>query len=145
MDDDITISKGMTVSMAYILTVDGEIVDSSPADQPLTFVQGRGEIIRGLERELYGMGPGDSTRVDVDPRDGYGMVDANLIEHVPPERLPGHIPQTVGTMVTMVGRDGRPRMGRITAVAPEEITVDFNHPLAGKILRFQVTIVDVKP
>lgn len=145
MDDDITISKGNTVSIDYVLTVNGEEVDASRPGEPLTFVQGRREIIIGLERELYGMGIGDSTLVEVSANDGYGISDPKKVENVPPERLPQHIPQTVGTMVTMAGSDGRPQLGRIVAVTPESVQIDFNHPLAGKTLWFKVTIVDIKP
>jgi len=136
------IKKGSAVKLHYTLSVDGVILDSSPEGDPLAFVQGSGQIIPGLEKQLEGLKAGDKKEVTVGPDEGYGPVDPNALQKVPRaafENAPG---LKVGDIVS--GQLGEQTFNAIVAqISPEEITLDFNHPLAGKTLRFAVEVVEV--
>jgi FKBP-type peptidyl-prolyl cis-trans isomerase 2 len=82
--------------------------------------------------------------VTIKPEEGYGYPDEKNLITVPIQELPPDLPKTVGTQVQMQTPDNRVYTGVIVAVDAETITVDFNHPLAGKTLNFWVKIVDVK-
>lgn len=144
MDEALRVENGLLVSIAYVLRVDGEVIDSSTEDKPLSFVQGSGQIIRGLDRELLGMSVGDTKIVEVAPADGYGLREANRVERVPRLLFPKEVPAKVGTRVQVRNPQGVPQMGRISAVTDELIELDFNHELAGKTLVFEVKIVRVE-
>mgnify|MGYP000853828777 CR=1 FL=1 len=140
----VVVEDDVVVSLQYTLTVDSEVVDSSEEDGPISFIQGYGNIIPGLERELYGMRAGQSKHVSVAPADGYGDVDPEAVMEVPTEELPEDIPLEVGVELEILNDDGEELSAIITAVNEAAITLDFNHPLAGKKLEFDVTIVDLR-
>jgi FKBP-type peptidyl-prolyl cis-trans isomerase SlyD len=144
MSEDLKIQDGQVVSMDYSLRVDGEVVDTSDGREPLEFIQGTGNIIPGLERELYGLLTGDSKKVSVAPADAYGEFDQEAYMEVPRAEFPDDIPLEKGIEIQVRDQDGRPMYARIDSIADESIKLDFNHPLAGKTLNFDVTIVGVR-
>ena len=144
MGEKLIVQDGQVVGMEYILHVDGEILDSSEGHGPLEFLQGSGNIIPGLERELYGMTIGDSKKVVVAPVDGYGEVDPNALVHVPRSQFPENIPMEVGTEIQVNDQQGNEMMARIDHVEEDSVRLDFNHPLAGKELKFDVKIVSLR-
>jgi FKBP-type peptidyl-prolyl cis-trans isomerase SlyD len=136
------IKKGSTVKIHYTLSVDGVILDSSPEGDPLAYVQGSGQIIPGLEEELEGLKSGDKKEVTVAPEKGYGMVDPNAFQKVPKAAFDNAPGLKVGDIVS--GQLGEQTFNAvISQISLEEITLDFNHPLAGKTLRFAVEVVEV--
>ena len=138
------VADDVVVSMDYILTVDGEVVDSSDDTGPIDFLQGYGNIIPGLEDAIYGMKIGDSKDVAVEPDDGYGEYDDEMIEVVPKLDFPTEIPLEIGVELEMKDEDDDVVSARIIDVAAEDVTLDFNHPLAGMTLNFNVTIVSLR-
>jgi len=139
------VGPNKTVAFDYRLyDEDGELIESSPDDEPLNFVYGEGSIIPGLERELEGMEPGDSKEVVVKPEDAYGDRDPELVQKVPKERFAEGSTLEVG--MSYIGRTeaGHVINFLITAMDDENVQIDMNHPLAGINLRFEVTIKDVK-
>ncbi len=140
-----SVQEKMTVEFDYTLTVDGAVVDSSKRQAPLKYVHGQGQIIPGLERELAGLHVGDSKKVTVKPQDAYGEVNPAARLEVPRKDLPQETEPQVG--MVLGGRDpgGRPFQAKISAVNPETVTLDMNHPLAGKTLNFDVKIVSITP
>ncbi len=142
------IKKDSKVSMHYTLTVEGNIVDSSEGKEPLKFVQGADMIIPGLEAELEGLADGDKKSVTVSPADGYGEHDPQGMHKVP--RSSFDAPEGEEPMELVVGHmvqgdmNGQGFQAVITEVGDEEITLDLNHPLAGKTLNFDIEIVEVK-
>ncbi len=140
----VVVEDDVVVSLNYTLTVDGEVVDSSEEDGPISFIQGYGNIIPGLERELYGMRTGQSKHVSVSAADGYGTVDPEAVMEVPTEELPADIPLEVGVELEILNEDGEELSAVITKVGEKTIVLDFNHPLAGKQLEFDVTITDLR-
>jgi len=144
MSTDLKIEDGKVVSMDYTLHVDGEVVDTSAGRKPLEFIQGTGNIIPGLERELYGMGIGESKKVNVSPTDGYGELDPKAYANVPRAEFPNNIPLEKGVQVQVRNQSGNPMYAHIDEFTDEVVKLDFNHPLAGKTLNFDVTIVALR-
>lgn len=138
------VADGQVVSLEYTLTVDGEVIDSSDAHGPIEFIQGMGNIIPGLEEELYGMGVGDSKSVVVAPEDGYGEIDPDAFQDFPREMFPSSIPLEPGVALRLQDESGNVHMAVIDAVTDDLVRLDFNHPLAGKELHFDVKVVGLR-
>ncbi len=139
-----TISDGKQISMEYTLTLeDKTVVDTNVGQEPITFTQGSHNIIPGLEAALKGMTVGESKQVMVEPEQGYGPIDPQGLREVPIEHIP---PDARKIGVQLQGKDNQGRMvrPRVTEVKEKTVVLDFNHPLAGKTLYFDVKIVDIK-
>ncbi len=138
------ITDDLIVTMDYSLTVDGKIVNSSEGSEPIEFIQGYGNIVAGLEQELYGMAVGQSKDVTVSANDGYGDIDTTAIIDIPRKDFPPEIPIKKGVQLQVKHEDGRILDAPIVAVNKETVRLDFNHPLAGKELFFHVTIKELR-
>ncbi len=138
------VADDVVVSIDYTLTVDGQVVDTTEGDEPLSFLQGHQNIIPGLERELVGMKIGDSKQVIVSPSEAYGEVDPDNIIDVPRSEFPDDIPLERGTELEVKNSDGEVLSATINDINPNSVKLDFNHPLAGKELTFDVTIIDLR-
>lgn len=144
MNEALKIEDGQVVSMDYTLHVDGEMVDTSEGQAPLEFIQGTGSIIPGLERELYGMLIGDSKKVSIAPEDAYGELDPQAYTDVPRAQFPDNIPMEKGIEIQVHDEANNTMHARIDTFNDEIVKLDFNHPLAGKTLNFDVTIVALR-
>ena len=140
-----TVQDNMDVSMEYTLLSNGVLIDSSEGREPFHYVQGRHQIIPGLERQLAGMHVGQSRDVLVKPEEGYGPVDSTAFVEVPKERLPKDAPVVVGTRLRGVNPDGQSFQAVIWQAIDNTVILDLNHPLAGKTLTFKVKITGVTP
>jgi FKBP-type peptidyl-prolyl cis-trans isomerase SlyD len=139
------VQAGSVVSFEYTLTDDdGKVIDSSKGKQPMSYTQGKGEIIPGLERELAGMAVGAEKNVKVKPEEGYGPIDPKAFQEVPKEKLPPEALK-VGTVLMAQGPQGQGVPVRVQEIKENTVIMDFNHPLAGKTLSFDVKITDIKP
>lgn len=138
------VSEQMLVKFDYTLSVDGEVVETSEGKQPLEYVHGEGKIIPGLAKELTGLKVGDSKVVEVAPADAYGEVLPNAIINMPKDQFPEEFTPEVGLVIEMKNEQGQILPAVIKEIQEEEVTLDFNHPLAGKTLKFDVTIVSVE-
>jgi FKBP-type peptidyl-prolyl cis-trans isomerase 2 len=135
---------GTTVSIHYTGTLaDGTTFDSSEGRDPLTFKLGGGEIIPGLESALSGMTVGEKKKVTIPSEDAYGPHRPEAIQQVPREAVPDHIPLDLGTQLQVQTQDGRAVPVTVTEVTDAQVTLDANHPLAGKDLTFDVELVSV--
>ena len=138
------IAKDSVVSIHYTLKDDaGKVIDSSASGDPLTYLQGHGNLVAGLERELEGKSVGDKLAVKLAPADGYGEYDKSLIQKVPRRSLKGISNIKVGLRLHAQTEQG-PRAVTVTHVAGDMITLDGNHPLAGQSLNFDVEVTDVR-
>jgi FKBP-type peptidyl-prolyl cis-trans isomerase SlyD len=138
------VQEGSIVSIEYTLTDDeGKVVDSNVGKEPLTFIQGAGQIVSGLEKELQGLKPGEQKKVRVKPEDAYGMPSRQAFQEMPRESIPAEA-QKAGVTLMAKGADGRAIPIRIHEVKEKTVIVDFNHPLAGKTLNFDVKIKDIR-
>jgi len=144
MDEKTGIQDGQIVSMDYTLWVDGEVVDTSEGSEPIVFLQGAGNIISGLESQLYGMHTGQEKEVLVLAQDGYGELNEDAFAEVPRGEFPSDIPLELGLELQVRAQDGQILNARIEDFSDELIRLDFNHPLAGKDLRFEVKILDFR-
>ncbi len=138
------VQAGRVVAMDYTLHVDGKQVDSSEGREPLEYLHGAGNIIPGLERELAGMEIGDSKKVVVAPADGYGESDPEAFIEVPHSEFPTDIPLELGLELQVQDPSGNPMYARIDTITDEMVRLDFNHPLAGKELHFDVTVLAMR-
>jgi len=133
------------VAMHYTLTnADGEVLDSSEGQDPLTYLHGTGGVIPGLEAALLNKAAGDQFTAVIDPEDAYGAVDPSLVQVVPRSAFAGVESIEAGMRFTASDEQGQQQSVAIAAVNGDEITVDGNHPLAGEILHFEVEVVSVR-
>ncbi|MGE5223005.1 MAG: FKBP-type peptidyl-prolyl cis-trans isomerase [Omnitrophica WOR_2 bacterium] len=139
-----TVEDGQVVTLNYVLTVDGEVVDSSEEGQPITFIQGQGQIIRGLESELYGMEVGQNKDVVVQPENGYGEVDPENYSEFPRNQFPPEIPLEPGVELELRDKEGETVGARIDSISDDSVRLNFNHPLAGKELHFSVEVIELR-
>lgn len=138
------IAEHNVVSIHYTLTNDGgEILDASKSGEPLTYLQGSGNIIPGLESALMGKAAGDKLQVRVTPEQAYGVRDDRLIQQVPRRAFQGIKEVKEGMRFQTQGPNG-PTSVVITRVLGDMVTVDGNHPLAGQHLNFAVEIAAVR-
>ena len=138
------IAEGTVVAMDYALKDDeGTLIDQSQPGNPLAYLHGHRNIIPGLEAALEGKQAGDSVEVRVDPAEGYGEVNPALEQVVPRDRFQG-VDDLQPGMQFQANTEQGPVSVRITKIEGEEVTVDGNHPLAGKHLNFAVTITEVR-
>ncbi|HEY5720382.1 MAG TPA: peptidylprolyl isomerase [Gammaproteobacteria bacterium] len=139
------IADQCVVSIHYRLTnADGDELDSSAGRDPLSYLHGASNIIPGLERELTGRAVGDSLRVTVQPADGYGEVNQGLIQVVPQEAFEGVEDLQPGMRFEASDGAGNSHPVVVTEVSDNGVTVDGNHPLAGHVLHFDVTVEAVR-
>jgi FKBP-type peptidyl-prolyl cis-trans isomerase SlyD len=138
------VQNDLVVSMEYTLHVDGKVFDSSEGQEPLEFLAGASNIITGLEREMIGMKIGESKDVVVSPENGYGKMDEEAYMDVPRGEFPEDIPVRPGVEMEMSDDDGNPMYARIDSVDGDTVTLNFNHPLAGKELHFNVKVVGLR-
>ncbi|MCP4269040.1 MAG: peptidylprolyl isomerase [Candidatus Brocadiaceae bacterium] len=138
------VSQGKQVSIEYTLTLDDKsIVDSNIDTKPLSFVQGSHEIIPGLENALEGMKVGESKKVTVKPEDAYGLVNKDAVSEVKKEQVPQDALKVVAVLQGQ-SPDGRVILTRVIEIKEETVLLDYNHPLAGQTLYFDVKILDVQ-
>ncbi len=139
------ISDNQVVSIEYELTEKGgsDIIDSNKGHAPLEFIVGTGAIIPGLENAIKEMTKGDSAKVDVASEDAYGVRNDEAIETLPKEQFAG-VELEKGLQLYGQSEDGQTVMVTVTDFDDETVKVDYNHPLAGKDLTFDLTITDVR-
>jgi len=120
------------------------LLDSSDGQGPLQFLVGYGNIIPGLEEEMRGMKIGDSKDVVVEPKNGYGEFDSEAFMKVPRADFPKDMPMEVDTELTVRDEEGNARYARVDSIEDDNVTLNFNHPLAGDELRFHVKVVALR-
>ena len=138
-----TISNGKQVTLEYTVKLDDQsVVDTNVGGEPLKVTQGSHQIIPGVEKALDGMAVGEKKQVTITPADGYGTIDPKAFQEVDKNMVPSDS-QKVGTQLEGKTADGRAVFPRISEVKHETIVLDFNHPLAGKTLYFDVKVLEV--
>ncbi len=138
------VAPGVKVKMDYTLTVDGEQIETSQGEAPLEYTQGSGMIIPGLEKALEGMKVGETKKVTVKPEEGYGPVIPEMIVDLPKDKLAEGVVPEKDMILQFPTQDGNMIIGRVVEVMENDIKVDFNHPLAGKELTFDIKIVGLE-
>jgi len=138
------ISKNKVASFDYTLTDnEGTVIDSSKGHEPMAYIQGAGFLIPGLESEMEGKAAGDAFQVKVEPGNGYGERDAELVKLVGRDMFGEVEDLQPGMQFEAEGEDGV-EVVTVTEVNDDGVTVDGNHPLAGVTLNFDIKVVDVR-
>lgn len=122
---------------------DGTVFDSSKDRDPFEFTIGTGSVIPGFEKGIVGMATGETKTVTIPPDEAYGQKRDELIADVKKSHFPPDITPTVGQQLQMQQPDGRPLNVMVTKIEGEDVTLDANHPLAGKTLTFEIELVEV--
>ena len=143
------VENGKTVFVDYKLTVDGAIADKSQPGQQLQFICGMGMLLPKFEAAVMDKEPGESVSFTLEAKDGYGEIIPEAVVELPKTvfMMDGKIAEEilfVGSQIPMATAEGQPMMGVVKEVKEESVMMDFNHPMAGKTLNFDVTVVDVR-
>ncbi len=139
IDLDSTVTFHFTLSLP-----DGTVVDRTEPDAPLTITLGDGTLIEGLEHALLGLRPGDRQRLVIPPETGWGPRDPALVQWRSRRDFPADLPLQAGTILSFTAPDGDEIPATLLTVEDDRVQVDFNHPLAGRDVVFEVEIVAVE-
>ncbi len=139
------IENDMVVAIDYELTEDGQnvVIDSNKGGDPLEFIMGKSAIIPGLESEIAKMKSGDSAKIKVQPKDAYGEYDPSGLVKAPIEQFAG-IELKEGLVLYGQSEDGQTVQVAVKNFDDKEVEIDYNHPLAGKVLVFDLKVVTVR-
>ena len=143
------IQKNYVVALAYELTVDGKIVDSATEQQPLEYIHGNNMLIPRFEEEVDGKEPGQEYAFTLSPEEGYGEHNPKLRFDIPKESfaVDGVVREDLlvpGQVIPMLNSAGQVCHAQIIEVKDNDVTVDFNHPMAGKTLNFKGKVISVR-
>ncbi len=142
--DDPVVGLGKKVTLDYTLFVDNKQVETSVGKVPLTYIVGKRSIIPGLEAQLNGMRIKEEKSIKVLAKDAYGMVDPKAFKDFPMTALPKNVQPRVGLVLQATAPDGARFPAVISAINGDKMTLNFNHPLAGKDLTFNVKILSIE-
>jgi peptidylprolyl isomerase len=138
------VKSGDTVRIHYTGTLDdGTVFDSSEGRDPLEFTVGSGQIIEGLDEALPGMEVGEKKKVVIPAEKAYGPLHDEARQAIPREQIPSDIPLEVGIQLQMQSPEGQIIAVTVVEITDSEVTLDANHPLAGKALTFDFEIVSI--
>jgi FKBP-type peptidyl-prolyl cis-trans isomerase SlyD len=139
------VAKDLVVTLQYKLSLDdGELVEESEQDDPLMYLHGHQNIIPGLEEALEGMSVGDKKTVIVEPEDGYGEYDPDDTGRIELSELPADFDPEPGMIIEVTDDEGMEAEAIILEVDDDGILLDFNHPMAGEVLHFEVEITGLR-
>ena len=136
--------NGDTVKVDYTGKLDdGSIFDASEGRDPLQFTLGAGELIPGFEQAVLGMSVGETKTVKIDSEQAYGPYRDDMRMDVPRDKFPADIDPELGQQLQLRNADGSSLVVTITEISDANITIDANHPLAGKDLTFEIQLVEI--
>lgn len=138
------VKDGDTIRVHYTGKLDdGTVFDSSVGKDPLEFKVGSGQLIPGFEKAVTGLAAGEKTTAQIPSGEAYGPHSAEGVIEVPRGNIPAEIQLEIGQQLQMQTHDGRPVPVRVIGIEEASITVDANHPLAGKDLTFEIEVVSI--
>ena len=143
------VEKNNVVALTYELNVDGAIADKATEDRPLEYIHGTHMLLPKFESEVEGKEPGETFAFTLTPEEGYGTVNEEMVIDLPIQEfaIDGKIHQEllqVGRVIPMMNQAGGVVQGTVRAVKEDAVTMDFNHPMAGKTLHFTGAVVSVR-
>lgn len=138
------IEDGKEVALAYKLFVEGTLLETADAKEPFTYFQGQHQIVPGLEKGLSGLAVGDRKTLRVKPDEGYGPKNPAALQEIPIEKLPPDVSREKGALLEARDPNGLAQLVKIVEVKEKTVVIDFNHPLAGKELEFQIEVLNIK-
>lgn len=138
------VKKGDKVKIEYTGTLeDGTVFDSSKDREPLEFEVGSEKIIKGFDDAVMGMEKGEEKEITLKPEEAYGEPKDELIKKFPRDQVPTEQELKPGMMLALATPDGRQFPAKIVDLDDKELTLDLNHPLAGKTLKFNIKVVEI--
>ncbi len=139
------VEKGNIVKVRYTARLkDGTVFDKSKEGAPLEFTVGSGQIIPGLDKAVEGMELNEEKKVTIEPADAYGKRNETLKREFPKSSLPENFKPEKGMVIKLQDQNGKPVPVKIIDITENNITVDLNHPLAGEVLTFDITVVGIE-
>lgn len=139
------VANDVVVSISYVLTVNDDIVDSTLGAPPLTFIHGRSQILPALEDRLVGMRIGEHRQIYIPAEDAFGDYDPGMTVDLDRNHLPSGFIFKLGSNLQIQDTTGRVLNGTVVAIGPQKLVMDLNHPLAGKDLTFDATVINLRP
>ena len=141
--------KNKVVALTYELIVDGALADKADENRPLEYIHGNGMLLPKFESEVEGKEPGEEFAFTLTPEEGYGTFEPERLIDIPKEAfmIDGKVREdllVVGKMIPMMNDAGQVLNGRVYEVRDDAVTMDFNHPMAGKTLNFTGKVVEVR-
>lgn len=139
------IEDGKKVKFQYTLRVDGDVIEDPTGQDPIEYEQGSENVLPGLQKGLVGLKAGDRKEIILAAGEGYGEINPDLIIKIPKSNINAQNQDQVqvGTILNAKRSTGQSIRGHVQAILEDAYLVDFNHPLAGKELRFEVEIISV--
>jgi FKBP-type peptidyl-prolyl cis-trans isomerase SlpA len=144
MKHQIGIASTVTLHLSLTLE-DGTVAESTFGEEPLTFTMGDGALVHGLELALYGLRPGDTQRLELYPEQAFGLRDPEKIHRLPRAQFSPDMALEPGLVIGFTTAGGEEIPGAVLSLTDDEVEVDFNHPMAGHTVVFEVEILDVVP
>ncbi len=138
------ISIGKKVTMDYITKINGQVVEATTGKSPIVFIMGDGKIIPGLAKKLEGLKKGDTKVIHLKAEDSFGKVIEEAIHEFPRASFPQDTKFVVGGLIQVKDPNDQPVTGIVKNLTEEMVTIDFNHPFAGKNIDIEVKIVNVE-
>jgi FKBP-type peptidyl-prolyl cis-trans isomerase SlyD len=144
---NLQVKDNLVVNLAYILTVENEQAErTEKKPKSIQFVQGRKQVVPGLEQALYGMAVGEEKDFVVDATNGYGEVNPNAVKTLSRQSVPITAQAKPGQKVRLVHKaSGEVHKATVVDVQEEKVVLNFNHPLAGKTLHYHVRVDGLRP
>jgi peptidylprolyl isomerase len=139
-----TVKTGDTIMLHYTGKYkNGKVFDSTRKGNPIPVEVGAGEIIKGLENAVIGMQPGENKTVVVQPEEGFGNYDEKRLIEMPKKSFPENISPEIGMELQLVNKQGQAFNVVVVEILDKSIMLDANHPLAGKVLVFDIELVKI--
>ena len=143
---NVPVSEGTRVYLNFSVSLeDGSEVDSNFGGDPVDFVIGDGSLLPGFERRLFGMAAGERQMFTVLPEDAFGQPNDNNVQYLPRDQFDDDVELEIGLVFSFADASGGELPGMVLSYDEEEVTVDFNHPLSGRTILFDVLVHRVEP
>ena len=137
------VEQGDTVTINYTLTVDDKVIHSADNQDPLVISVGNNQLIPAFEDQLVGMSSGETKSFEIEAEQGYGEEDPALFKEIPKDQIPSDVTVEAGKTIYVKGPDGQAYPVKIHEVKDDIVIMNFNHPLAGKKLKFDIELVKI--
>ena len=144
MEEPKVAAKGSKVSIDYTGKFDdGTVFDTSEGKEPISFTTGSGQVIKGFDNAVIGMKKGQQKKITISPQEGYGERDEKLTHEAPRTIFPPEVKLENGMGFSFRTPDGQVIHATVKDINPETVTIDMNHPLAGRNLIFELKVVEI--
>jgi len=142
---DYMVKQGDLIKVEYKGTLnDGSVFDQSKENAPLEFTVGSGQLIKGFEAGVIGMKLDEVKTIIIPPDEAYGMPDPNMVRSFQRDFFPEDMEMEIGQKLQLQDQQGRSHPCTVTEIEGDSVSLDFNHPLAGENLTFEVKVVEIQ-